>query len=334
MKTKYIAAVVIVIVVVIAAAVLLVSPMVQPAKKLRIAVVFPGDLTDLSFNQTGYESLMRIKEIGYEVTYVSGVYTPADASVYFRSYAAEGYDLIWGHGFQFPEELARIAKDYPNQYFVAGTGTMPEGAPPNFNIIQDAAEEPGYLMGYLAASISKTGKFGFTGAFDAADMGAHKDGFIAGLEAAKTGSSKNMSEIWTNDFHDVSAAKLAAITLADGGADVVSFMGDGITRGATEGCAEKMVWAMPYAGDARSISPNYVLANAVWKWDGPLLEIIHDVEAGTFKSQDWAYACRMASDGFFLLYKTDSIPQDIMNKLESLKNDIIAGKISIPVRTG
>ena len=333
LKTKYIAILVIVVLVVIGAAIaFVVVPAATGGKKTKIAVVFPGDLTDLSFNQTGYESLMRVKEMGYQVTYVSGIYTPADAGIYFRSFAEEGYNIIWGHGFQFPEELAKIAKQYPKIYFVAGTGTMPKDSPPNFNIIQDAAEEPGYLMGYLAATMSVKNKLGFTGAFDSADMARHKDGFLAGAEAAKPGITKNFSEIWTFDFHDVSGAKLAVATLADGGADVISYMGDGISRGATEGAKEKGVWAIPFSGDIRSVAPNSVLMNVAWKWDGPLLQIIKDVEAGTFKSQDWAYACRMSSDGYIVYYLQDKIPKATMDKLDQLKNDIIAGKISIKVR--
>lgn len=332
-KTVVVVAVVVVVVVIGVLAVTVLPGVIAPGKKIRIAAVFPGDLTDQSFNQTGYESLMQLKTLGYDVTYVSGIYTPADAGIYFKSYAEEGYNIIWGHGFQFPEELARDAALYPNTYFVAGSGVMPANAPTNFNIIQDLAEEPGYVIAYVGANVSKTNKYGFIAAFDVADSAREKDGFIAGLEAARPGSSSNISQILTNDFHDVQAAKEAAISLAEGGADVEFFSGNGLTLGAVQGCAAKNVWAGTLGGDLRSLAPNNILVNAIWAWEGPLLEVIKDVESGNFKSTYPSYALTLKNGGFKILYNS-AVPSTLVDQAKNIESQISSGQLKIPVRPG
>jgi basic membrane protein A and related proteins len=56
-------------------------PLLAPAADpMRVAIVMPGNITDKSWNQAGYEGLMRAKEeLGIEVAYSEKVAQPDQA---------------------------------------------------------------------------------------------------------------------------------------------------------------------------------------------------------------------------------------------------------------
>ena len=43
----------------------------------------------------------------------------ADMESAYRQLAAEGYDIIVGHGYQFGEPAAKISAEFPNKFFMA-----------------------------------------------------------------------------------------------------------------------------------------------------------------------------------------------------------------------
>jgi len=69
-----------------------------PAEKIKVAVAFPGVVSDQSWNQFGYEGLKRAEaECGVEIAYSEDVFQDEQLET-FRNYTAEGYDIIIGQG--------------------------------------------------------------------------------------------------------------------------------------------------------------------------------------------------------------------------------------------
>ena len=134
-------------------------PGLAPAQEsIRVAIVMPGNITDKSWNQSGYEGLMRAKdELGIEVAYSEKVAQPDQAEA-MADYARRGYDVVIGHGGEFQEAANRVAsrpsRDHVRrqQRHRAGRGTLP----PRTSTIGSSA----IFMGYLAGKMSKTGKGG------------------------------------------------------------------------------------------------------------------------------------------------------------------------------
>jgi basic membrane protein A and related proteins len=72
------------------------------ADPMRVAIVMPGNITDKSWNPAGYEGLMRAQEeLGVEVAYSEKVAQPDQAEA-MADYARPGYDIVIGHGGEFP----------------------------------------------------------------------------------------------------------------------------------------------------------------------------------------------------------------------------------------
>ena len=121
-----------------------------------------------------------------------------------------------GHGFQYGDPAVRVGKKFPKTKFVAIEGNASSENAASYRI---ACEEAGYLMGILAASVSKSGVIGMVG-------GVEQPSIVKVVEAYKRGAKSYRSDIkvlesYISTFTDVAKGKEAAVALFDQGADVV-----------------------------------------------------------------------------------------------------------------
>ena len=71
-------------------------------------------------------------------------------------------DLVWGVGFAMADATLKAAKDNPNtQFAIIDNGN--ESQVSNFTGVMFRAQEPSFVVGYIAARTTKTGKVGFVG---------------------------------------------------------------------------------------------------------------------------------------------------------------------------
>ncbi len=83
-------------------------------EKTKVAVAFPGVVSDQSWNQFGYDGLVRAgNECGVEIAYSEDVFQDEQLET-FRNYAAEGYDIIIGHGGEYADSISTVAAEYPD----------------------------------------------------------------------------------------------------------------------------------------------------------------------------------------------------------------------------
>ena len=92
-------------------------------KTLKVALLTPGPISDQSWNGGAYAGLERIRDsLGASVSHVQ-TKTPAEFEENFRQYGAQGYDIVFGHGFEFQDAAKRVGPDYPGTaYIVSSAG--------------------------------------------------------------------------------------------------------------------------------------------------------------------------------------------------------------------
>ena len=74
-----------------------------PTATFKAALLTPGSINDGGWNNIAWQGLQRIKsELGAQVSNQE-VKTPAEIAEGFRSYGKNGYDLAFGHGFEFQD---------------------------------------------------------------------------------------------------------------------------------------------------------------------------------------------------------------------------------------
>ena len=101
-----------------------------------------------------------------------------DAGAATRQYASQGFDIVIAHGSQYQSVLPEIAKDFPKTTFAHGTGFQ---TAPNIFAYDPQAQDGAYLLGMLAAKMTKSGVIGVVGPVEAGDAAKYNYGFQQGV---------------------------------------------------------------------------------------------------------------------------------------------------------
>src|SRR6478672_6656773 len=126
----------------------------------RVALLTPGPVSDQSWNGGAYQGLLWIRDsLGAKVSHVE-TKTPAEFEDNFRQYGTQGYDLVFGHGFEFQDAARRVAPEFPRTLYVTTSGST---AGANLAGMTFGFADASYLAGILAASATKTKKIGVLG---------------------------------------------------------------------------------------------------------------------------------------------------------------------------
>ncbi|MES2964472.1 MAG: BMP family ABC transporter substrate-binding protein, partial [Bdellovibrionota bacterium] len=126
-------------------------------------VLDKGGKDDKSFNSAAYRGASQAAtEFGLELKEVE---SPDDAAFEpaLRTFAERGYPLVLAIGFAQIDAVKKVAPQFPNTHF-AIVDAIVEG--PNVASLMFAEHEGSYLVGQLAALMSKSGKIGFVGGMD------------------------------------------------------------------------------------------------------------------------------------------------------------------------
>lgn len=306
----------------------------KAADKLKVAVILPGKKDDVSFNQAMYEGIKTYADANpdkIELKVVENLYEVADIEPTLMDFADQGYDVVFGHGFQFMEPLVKVAALYPDTYFLLGTGYK---STDNSAIYDVALESGGYLMGVVAALATETNKIGVVGGADVAEIYRGHEAFKLGAQSINP--DIEIQEVYTGDWTDTAGAKEAAIGMYDSGVDVIWHSGDGIGLGVVQAAKEKDKICLGNVADQNSLAPDNVLTGVVYKWDAVIKKIFDDIQNGTFKSRaeaDRFYWISAANDGLVYAPIVDSkgvLTDEEKTQIENTYQDLKAGKIEIP----
>src|SRR5690348_10342907 len=84
----------------------------------RVGLVTPGSVADAAWNSGAYRGLQQIAESLHVVVSNVEARSPAEQEDALRSYAAQGYQLVFAHGFEFQDAAERVSHDYPKTVFI------------------------------------------------------------------------------------------------------------------------------------------------------------------------------------------------------------------------
>src|SRR5919109_1448268 len=201
------------------------APKTQPTG-IRVGLVTPGSIADAAWNSGAYAGLQRIHDsLGVAVSHVEAR-TPAEEDEALRTYAAQGYDLVFAHGFEFQGAAERVSAQYPRTIFIITSGQRAQGnvAPLIFRL-----EEASYLAGMVAGGMTKSNVLGFVGGIELPPIKAAYQGWVNGAKAVNT--RVRSREIYLNSFDDVAAGREAALALMAAGADMFHHNADAAALG-------------------------------------------------------------------------------------------------------
>jgi basic membrane lipoprotein Med (substrate-binding protein (PBP1-ABC) superfamily) len=231
----------------------------QPApKSLKVGLLTPGSVNDNGWNAIAYEGLQQIRtRLGAEVAHQQTA-TPADMDEGFRSFGARGYDLAFGHGFEFQDAAKRAGDRFPNTVFITTSGnTVSKNVAPMVFELEQAT----YLLGIIAARESKTGKAGVVGGIKLPSIASTVLAFEAGAKSVNP--MFEVKEIYTGNFDDLGAARLATLSLINAGCDFIFHQANEAGRGVFEACRERKVRCFGSNKNQNDLAPDVIVASAV-----------------------------------------------------------------------
>lgn len=292
------------------------------AKDFKVAIVLPGVITDRSFNQAGFEGVVRAaNELGIEFAYSEKTAQP-DQPEALSDYARRGYDLVIGHGGEFQESVGRVARRFPDTQFLIVNGTKAGG-----NIATMSFDFPslGYVMGYVAGKTSQTGKAGYIGAQKLQFYVQLGKGFEKGFLASRPDGE--VFTAWTNDWDDVAKGKEAALNLISQGADVVFPSMDNAVVGSLQGVREKGAMGIGIYYDAIADWPDTVIQSAIFDMRSALNEVIAKAKDGKIESKPYIFGLETPKVARIGTY-SERVSADAQNSTADIISKIVAGEIA------
>jgi simple sugar transport system substrate-binding protein/basic membrane protein A len=308
------------------------SPGVSIAQD-KAAVLLPGSINDQSWNAQGYSGVIKLKSIGWVVAYSENV-QPSDMAQALQDYASKGYPLIIGHTGRFLSPMELVGPKFPKTTFIAGSGNAGFGknvASIDFNNIQF-----GYLIGVLAARMSKTGKIASVNGLEGLpNVVAQVGGYRKGAKSVRP--DIQVKVIYIQDMEDATGAKEAALSEISWGADYISGKLNAAQLGILQAAREKNVYANGRSTDHTNVAPDNVLTNIVEKWAEMYATAAEQSKAGTIGGTFTLYGLdSKGCTGAELLYKEGQefnpiVPKDVVAEIEELKKKFASGELKVSV---
>jgi basic membrane protein A len=303
---------------------------------LQVGLVFDiGGRGDKSFNDAAYAGLEAAqKELGIQFTTLE-TSEGADREAQLRQLAAGPAQIVFGVGFLFTDDVRALAKEFPEKKFACVDYTVNPGdtLPPNLVALKFKEEEGSYLVGALAALLSKTHKVGFVGGMTIPLIKKFEAGYIAGVKAAdpKCEVLVKYAGNTGNAFKDPTKGKELALAEYHAGADIIYHASGSTGLGVFEAARELNKLAIGVDSDQYDEAPGFILTSMVKRVDVAVLETIRAVKENRFVGGVKTFG--VADDGVKWVYDDRNkalVPDAVKAKVDSLRARIVRGEITAP----
>lgn len=308
-----------------AAGVLAMTP-ARAADQFKMGLLVPGSVADEGWNRIAYNALKQVeKQLGAKVSYVELQQNPASFEKAFRDYAAQGYNVVMGHGFEFQDAALTVAEDYPDVWFLISSSSIHKGKVIGLNT---NSSQPFYLMGVIAAKMGKSA--GLVGGMEIPPIKEALEGFMKGVKDTKP--DMPVSSVYVGNFEDLTAAKEAAVNMIAKGADFVipdaDAAGMGVIQAAREGGPNIATFGV--FTDITSSAPENVLGTYLADYATGVEQIVSEIKDGSsLPASNVAFGLKDADVMKF--YYNDkakrSVPEDVRTYVDGVKAKIVSGEI-------
>ncbi len=293
---------------------------------VRIGVVFSiGGLGDESFNDAAFEG-MRRAEADFDITF--DYVEPDDVAEmedHQRAFVEAGYDLVIAIGFLQESGLEAVAADYPDARLAIVDAVVDA---PNVASLIFKEHEGSFLVGALAAMMTETGSVGFVGGMEVPVIHNFQIGYEQGVEHVDPDVQLLIN--YAGAFNDPGRGKELAISQNARGADIIYHAAGGTGMGVFEAAQEQDFYAIGVDSDQDHLAPGHILTSMLKRVDVAVYNIVQDVAEGRF--EPGVHEFGVADEGVGTTdfeYTRDIIPQDVLDRLDEIRRQIVDGRIQV-----
>ncbi|MGH6959845.1 MAG: BMP family lipoprotein, partial [Dongiaceae bacterium] len=203
---------------------------------------------------------------------------------------------------------------------------------PNVQSLIFKEHEGSFLVGVLAAMVSKTGKVGFVGGMDIPLIRKFACGYVQGVKFANPNAQvfQNMTGTTGDAWNDPTKGGELARSQFDRGADVVYAAAGGTGLGVYQAAKDSGKYAIGVDSNQNYIHPGTMLTSMLKRVDQATYNAFKTAMDGTWKPG--VQTLGLAEDGVGWALDDNNKPlvtADMQAKVEAAKADIVAGKIQV-----
>jgi len=298
----------------------------QASPVLKVALITPSATNDLAFSQAMYAALQSVQaKYDLKISVQDNMFVVSDAANAMQQFASEGYKLIIANGSQYGSTVQQLAAKYPKVSFAWGTAGSTFGLK-NVFAYQAAANEGGYVQGYMAGLLSKKKVVGVIGPINVGDAQLYTGGFKAGVLAADQHATVHLS--FTGSFSDVSLMASAAKSYVSEGADVLTGSSQSVVGAIGVAKSDNVAW-FGTQWDQSSLAPADVVSSQAYNWVPALSQIFTAIRAGTLGGA--TYTITLKNGGEKIEFNPGyQLPASVKSAGESVAGKIESGAITPP----
>lgn len=312
------------------------APKAAEKDEKRVVYLINGSLGDNAFFDSGQSGIDRIKaahgletrtiECGYD----AGKYEPSLQA------AVEYADVIFTISYGFEDLLMQYADKYPEKTFV-NLDTVVKNSKNTITSVDYIEEESSFLTGVVAAmvtldtSIKNVNDKKIIGA-----VGGDKDPVIdAFMFAYENGAHYIDPEIvmerkYLGDWEDAAKGKQATLQLYDMGADIVFQIAAAAGMGVLQASGERGLYSIGVDTNQNSIVPGSVVASDIKDIGLSIENVYKTIVDGTYKPGELLeYGLQSKAIDVVFEGNNDVLPQNIIEKVDELRQQVIDGTLKI-----
>ncbi len=246
-----------------------------------------GGIHDQSFNQLAWAGLEQLEAEGdWKVGYLES-HQESDYVTNLDKAVDDGCRIIWGIGFAMGEAINNVAEQNPDCQFAIIDSTNDRDLPNLIGVVF-RAQEPSFVVGYIAANMSSSGKVGFVGGMKSELIDQFEYGYYAGIEYAnkKKGLKVTYQGQYAESFTDSAKGKSIAQKMIQDGCDVLFHAAGGTGVGMLDACKEAGVKSIGVDQDQSLVRTDdkSIITSALKRVDTAVVNVSHGVVDGTIDS--------------------------------------------------
>ena len=305
-----------------------------------------GALGDKSFSDSGEAGMQILKSEGWdEHTFELGDASKADKyEDEILDVIDQGYEYIIGYS-TYMEIMANLAKEYPDVKFIGFDANWTDDQlPDNMTCIFYAQNEGSYLVGMLAAGMTKTGTIAVDVGVESPVINDFVTGFVNGVidYNAANGTDVKVVKAAVDSWSDPAKMKEIVLDQArNNNADVFYQVAGGSGDGLFEACTElNDVWAIGVDSDQYAMykdgenpeKADVILTSMLKEVGNSLVSIMHSIENGDDSMWGHTTHLGLAQDSVGIVdndFYEANTPEDLRNEISEAADKIKSGELTV-----
>ena len=289
------------------------------ADKLKVGFIYIGPIGDHGWTYEHDQGRLAVEEAfgdQVETIYVENVAEGPDAERVITRLARQGAGIIFTTSFGYMDPTINVAKNFPDVKFEHATGYKRSD---NVTTYSARFYEGRYVIGQIAAKMSKSGVAGYIASFPIPEVVRGINSFMLGAQSINP--EFKLKVVWVSTWFDPGKEADAATTLINLGTDIITQHTD--SPAAIQIAAERGVLAFGQASDMIAFGPESHLTAIIDDWAPYYVRRVQAVMDGTWKSEDtWDGM----GPGMVAMAPYTNLPDDVVAMAKETQAKITSGE--------